>query len=400
MNETVLLLDGRAISTLAAARQLDKSGATVHVAESFEWNLTAFSGATAASHSYPSAEDQPAAFERRLLALVEEIEPKVVIPARDATTHHVAALADQLPEGTETLLDSPETIDQLRDKRRCANLAADLDVPIPATYDPERRDIEVIREEAEFPVVIKPTDASGARGIRRVDQPEQLRETYSLATQDGTDVLVQEYVDHSGGHFSIGTVFDRDGTVRALHVYEELRQYPDSGGPAIRARSIEPEPWVFELLELLEAIEWTGPAHMDVLFDPVDETYKLLEVNPRLWSSLALTVGAGVDVPGTIVSAANRQDPGPPGEYDTRLDYRWVVPNELLWALDGWETPARLGELVAGDERPTVYSILSRTDPGALLGTGLQSIRFLLDGEKRAQVLQRNQHQPNTQPTE
>lgn len=400
MNETVLLLDGRAISTLAAARQLDSAGATVHVAESFEWNLTRFSGATAASHSYPSAEDRPAAFERRLLDLVKEIEPTVVIPARDATTHHVAALADQLPEGTETLLDSPETIDQLRDKRQCANLAADLDIPIPATYDPTRQEIEEIRAEAEFPVVIKPIDASGARGIRRVDQPEQLRETYSLATQDGTDVLVQEFIDHSGGHFSIGTVFDRDGTVRALHVYEELRQYPDSGGPAIRARSIEPEPWVFELLELLEAIEWTGPAHMDVLFDPADETYKLLEVNPRLWSSLALTVGAGVDVPGTILSAATGQDPGPPGEYDTNLDYRWVVPNELLWALGGRETPARLGGLVARNERPTVYSILSRTDPGALLGTGLQSIRFLLDGEKRAQVLQRNQHRPNTQTTE
>lgn len=400
MTDTVLLLDGRAISTLATARQLDKSGATVHVGESFGWNMTAFSGATTASHGYPSPDDRPAAFKRTLLDLVEETDPDCVIPARDATTTHVAELADQLPESTKTLLDSPETIDRLRDKRRCADLAADLGIPIPATYDPQRRDIERVREQADFPVVIKPTDASGARGIRRVERAEQLSEAYSLATQDGEDAIVQEYVDHSGGHFSIGTVFDRDGTARALHVYEELRQYPDSGGPAIRARSIEPEPWVFELLELLEAIEWTGPAQMDVLFDPADETYKLLEVNPRLWSSLALTVGSGVDVPGTILASAAGEDPGPPGEYDTDLSYRWVVPNELLWALDGWETPGRLRELIDGEAEQTVYSILSRNDPGALLGTGLQSIRFLLDGEKRAQVLQRNQHRPNTQTTE
>lgn len=400
MNESVLLLDGRAISTLAVARQLDKTGMTVHVGESFEWNLTDFSSATAASHRYPSPDDRPAAFKQSLLDLIEEIEPGFVIPARDTTTTHLAGLADRLPEETKTLLDSPETIDRLHDKRRCADLAADLDIPIPKTYDPQRRDIESIRREAEFPVVVKPTNASGARGIIQVGHPDQLREAYSLATQDGADVIVQEYVDHSGGHFSIGTVFGRDGTACAVHVYEELRQYPDSGGPAILARSIEPEPWVFELLGLLEAIEWTGPAHMDVLFDPADQTYKLLEVNPRLWSSLALTVGAGVDVPGAIVASASGQELGSPGEYDTDLSYRWVIPNEFLWTLAGWNTPARLTEVLKGTGGPTVYGILSRTDPGALLGTGLQSIRFLLDSDKRAQVLQRSQHRPNSQTTE
>ena len=400
MNETVLLLDGRANATLAVARQLAQSGATVHVAETFRWNLTAYSKATTASHTYPPADERPAAFKRKIRTLVDEIDADVVIPARDASTSRVAELTDDLPDGTKTLLDSPETVDQLRNKRKCADLAAGLGIPIPATYDPQRRDVQWIREAAEFPVVIKPTDASGARGIKRVDSPDELSEAYSLATQTGEDVLVQEFVDHSGGHFSIGAVFDHDGAARAVHVYEELRHYPDSGGPAIRARSIEPEPWVFEMLELLEAIEWTGPAHMDVLFDPVEQTYKLLEVNPRLWSSLALTIGAGVDVPGTIMAAATGGDPGPPTEYDTDLGYRWLVPNELLWASDGRETPKRLKNLLTGAGTKTVYSILSRNDPGALLGTGLQSLQFLLDSEKRAQVFQRDQYTSTTQTSD
>lgn len=389
MSGTVLLLDGRAISSLAVARRLDRGGVTVHVGETFGGNITAYSGATTAGHTYPSPEDDPDSFKQAIPELVRQIDADFLLPARDVTTRLVAEMSEMVPDSTGTLLDSPATIEQLQDKRACGKLATETGVPTPETYYPEEAGIDHIRETADFPVVIKPTNGSGARGIRRVDSPAELAEQYDAATQDGSDHIIQEFVDQSGGHYSIGTVFGHDGTANAVHVYEELRQYPDSGGPAIHARSIEIEPWVHEMLELLEAVDWTGPAHIDVLFDPDDGTYKLLEVNPRLWSSLALAIGSGVDIPKIIIDTANGVGSGELPEYNTEQTYRWVLPNELLWAVDGRKTPARIKQLLTTNGSSETYSILSRADPGATLGTAVQSSRFLLDGEKRKQIFNR-----------
>lgn len=388
MTGSVLLLDGRAISSLAIARQLHRSGNTVHVGEAFTQNITAYSGATADSHTYPSPDNEPEAFQQSVKALTESGEFDFLIPVRDATTRLVAEMADDLPATTKTLLDSSNRIEQLQDKKRCGKLASQLGIPIPETYYPEEQGIEYIRDAAEFPVLLKPTNASGSRGIRRVKTADDLVETYHDA-KNGEDMIVQEYVDHADGHYSIGSVFDHDGTPRAIHVYQELIQYPDSGGPAIRARSVDIEPWVHEMLGLLEAINWTGPAHMDVLLDQDDGTYKLLEVNPRLWSSIALTIQSGVDVPQTMIDTATGEDLTEQTSYDTDVVYRWAFPNEILWAIDGWNTPARIRRLLRSDGESTVHSILSRKDPGATFGTALQSGRFLLDHDKRKQVLGR-----------
>lgn len=387
--ESVLVTDGRAISALAVARQLDRRGLAVHAGEAFTHNITARSAATAAAHTYPAPDDEPAAFKRWLAAVVERESFDFVVPVRDSTTGLVAEMAEALPAGTETLLDSPDRIEQLQDKAAFGKLAAELGVPTPTTYFPAETDIEVIRAEADFPVVVKPTRASGARGIRRVERPEELPATYRAARRENGEVIVQEFVNHSGGHYSVGAVFDRTGTPRAVHAYKELLQYPDSGGPAIRAKSVPIEPWVDEMLGLLEAVEWTGPAHMDVLFDPDEGEYKLLEVNPRLWSSIALTIDSGVDVPGVMLDIANGAEPPRSDQYHTDQCYRWVFPNELLWAVDGWNTPSRVARLLESDGAATTYSILSRTDPGAAVGAALQSARFLTSAEKRKQIFGR-----------
>ncbi len=389
MTGTVLLLDGRAISSLAIARRLDQSGVTVHSGDTFRHNITAYSGSTTESHTYPSPGEEPEAFQQSVQSLIEQYGFDFVFPVRDETTRRIAEITERLPERTSTLLDTPEKIQQLQDKKQCGKLAARTGIPTPATYYPDEQDIKHIREVAEFPVLLKPTNESGSRGIQRVESGAELADAYRAATQNEDNLIIQEFIDQSGGHYSIGSVFDQDGYPRAVHVYEELLQYPDSGGPAIRARSVAVEPWVHEMLGLLEAIDWTGPAHMDVLFDPEDQTYKLLEVNPRIWSSIALTIDSGVDIPKVIIETATGLHQPTQSGYDTDVVYRWMLPNEILWAFDGWNTPARIKRLFRTDGSSTTHSILSWKDPGAVLGTALQSGRFLVDSEKRAQVIGR-----------
>lgn len=70
------------------------------------------------------------------------------------------------------------------------------------------------------------------------------------------------------------------------------------------------------MLDIFRVVGWVGPGHMGMLFDPTDETYKHLEVNPRFWMSVGLTIRLSVDVPKLLV--ADGDSVGEPvTDYDT-----------------------------------------------------------------------------------
>jgi len=59
--------------------------------------------------------------------------------------------------------------------------------------------------------------------------------------------------------------------------------------------------WVDEVVEqglaLLRALDFHGVSQVEVMRDPRDRRYKLLEVNPRLWQWHSLAAACGVDLP-------------------------------------------------------------------------------------------------------
>jgi len=314
----------------------------------------------------------------------------MVIPVRDETTITVAAHLELFTDVTELFLAEESVVRRLMDKKLCMKAAEEIDVPIPMTYHPDEDGIEAVRNEATFPVLIKPRIASGARGIVRVDDPDQLIHKYKQVSRDHADPIIQEFVDHSGGHYSIGTVFNDESEPVATHVYRETRQYPSSGGPAITAHTVERGDWVDPILELLRAEEWKGPAHMDVLRDPVTGEYKLIEVNPRFWSSLSLTVRSGVDIPLILYKIAVEDTvPDSDEPYVEKMNYRWVLPNEILSVLSGNRRLHQIKSLLTNRNRPVCYGVLSRRDPLVVVGVATQSLDFILHEEKRNEIFDR-----------
>jgi len=390
MTDKILVTDGRALSSLAIARSLGRAGAEVHVCDDFRRTMSAFSKHVTDVKVHEPISESTADFVDWLVACCRREQYDLVVPVRDETTLAVAEHRERLSTVTDVFVADRPTITRLMDKGSCMQAADALDVPIPPTYYPtDGDDLAEIRTEATFPVLIKPRIASGARGIVRVDDPGELAHTYERVSNSHPNPIIQEFVDHSGGHYSIGTIFDDSAEPVATHVYKETRQYPASGGPAIAAHTVEREPWVDSVLELLRAHDWTGPAHMDVLYDPDTETYRLIEVNPRFWSSLSLTVNSGVDIPFVLYKlAVDGSVPESNGEYRVGMNYRWVVPNELLWL---WSHDQKLRALreLGSWERNTCCATLSRDDIRPTLGVLVQGIDYLKSAERRKKIFDR-----------
>jgi predicted ATP-grasp superfamily ATP-dependent carboligase len=119
-----------------------------------------------------------------------------------------------------------------------------------------------------------------------------LRTAIAHASALGGDWVMQDLVP--GPTYLYGGLFHQGNPLR-VYAGEKLEQYPQRTGPAIRLRSAD-HAALFEIgARVFRELAWTGFASADFIRRP-DGTFVLLEVNPRLWGSIAGAAAAGVDL--------------------------------------------------------------------------------------------------------
>ena len=93
-------------------------------------------------------------------------------------------------------------------------------------------------------------------------------------------------------------------------------------------------PEVREITErLMGALGWHGVAQVEFKFDTKTGEYKLIEINPKFWGTLALSVEAGIDFPFMAYCIAVGDEVAERFSFKENCIYRWVIPNELLHVL-------------------------------------------------------------------
>ena len=82
------------------------------------------------------------------------------------------------------------------DKQQFKNLCKQFGVPVPKDYYQKDKPFEEWAQEVVFPVLVKPTDNGGSRGIITCDSISELREgiDYALDFSDAGTVLVEELI--------------------------------------------------------------------------------------------------------------------------------------------------------------------------------------------------------------
>jgi hypothetical protein len=113
-----------------------------------------------------------------------------------------------------------------------------------------------------------------------------------------------------------------------------------------------------ELIEygraLLEELRWSGPVLLEFLKDR-EGGFHLIDGNPRVWTSTALTVAAGMNVCQQAVDAlVLGREPAPVSEYRVGLTLRWLSagsvascfrrprkPGAIWWRLRALLAPRR-----------------------------------------------------------
>ncbi|HEX6870568.1 MAG TPA: glycosyltransferase, partial [Micromonosporaceae bacterium] len=188
---------------------------------------------------------------------------------------------------------------------------------VPAYRWRQHHDPEVLAELADevgYPLIVKPADGSGSKGVTRVSGPEHLAEALAYAARCSLrgEVLLEEYLD--GRNLTVN-VFMRDGAC-AFTAITEKRILPGPnfviGGhscPAPISADLHDE--LAEVgARLCRAVGLTdGPANLDVIVDNAGRVH-VLEANLRLAGNSVprlIRQVYGVDSTAALVSLATGQ---------------------------------------------------------------------------------------------
>ena len=295
--------------------------------------------------------------ERRLVeelgraARVEGLEGWVLFPTRDETVAAIARNRDVLSELFRVPTAGWDTIRWAWDKRSTYQLAAELGIPAPRTWQP--RDVDALETiDAEPPFAIKPAIkehffyATKAKAWR-ADTRAELRELYERARRivGPGEVMVQELIPGDGHQqYAYCALYERGAPIATM-VARRLRQHPPEFGRASTYVETTDDPVVEELSRrFLGHLGFDGLVELEYKLDPRDGRYKLLDFNARTWGYHSLAPEAGVDFPYLLFQRQLGRAVEP---QRARPGVRWV---RILT-----DFPTAVVEIAEGRIRPRAY---------------------------------------------
>jgi protein-tyrosine-phosphatase len=131
-----------------------------------------------------------------------------------------------------------------------------------------------------------------------------------------SDIPVQQQQYIAGKGLGVEMLFEH-GTRRWAFVHERVHELPlTGGGSSYRVSLGLTDDLVESATSLLSALQWHGVAMVEFKVTPGGEAY-LIEINPRLWGSLALSIDCGVDFPAGLLRVATGEPLAPQPKYRT-----------------------------------------------------------------------------------
>jgi protein-tyrosine-phosphatase/predicted ATP-grasp superfamily ATP-dependent carboligase len=335
MNEmTVLVLDGHSRAALETVQSLGRAGMQVDLAVEAQDCLAMHSRYVSRKLQQPSQECA-ADFQSWLREQDSLRKYTLIVPATETSLLGLRQLDENDPLRCKAVLADDKALDIALDKDKTWQLAQHLGVPTPSGVSLST--LSDIGPAQQFPVVLKPTHSKiMVDGVLRTlavaivknesERREQLRRWLPL-----TPVQQQEYIQGRG----VGVEFLFNRGRKLWHfAHERVHEYPLTGGASSYRRSINPPVAMLQdAQKLLTALHWHGVAMVEFKIDNEGQHW-LMEINPRLWGSLALSIDASVDFPLGLLQIARGEEPAPQPKYkvpyytrDFRTDVDWLKCN-------------------------------------------------------------------------
>jgi len=370
MSETTgALVIGGNLNGLSIARSLGRRGVPVWVVTPPNIKLASYSRYTRRTLPWPNGDGEGQATYLLDVAERYQLNRWVLLPTSDESAALLSKFHALLSRRFRVSTPVWDVLRWAYDKRLTYKLAAEQQVDCPHTiYPASEADLE--GASGALPGILKPathatTNRFTADKAWPVDSREELLVRYRQAREliPPDLILVQERIPGGGeSQFSYAALCC-DGQPIASLTARRTRQYPiDFGHSSSFVETLDVPEIVAPSRRLLAAIRYTGLVEVEYKFDARNGRYKLLDINPRLWTWATLGARAGIDFPYLLWQMLLGL---PVQEKAGRTDVRWVrmitdVPAAIHEMARGRLSP---GAYVRSLRSPLEFSVTALDDP-------------------------------------
>jgi D-aspartate ligase len=374
---TVAVFDAEMPPAVAFARAAGRAGVRVIAYSRFRLAASRFSRHVSHFHHHARAHGEEW-FVDWLCDEMDRREIDHVAPTSDAIVYALAEAQERT--GRQLLLPKTEAVRDCLFKARFATAMAQTEIPTPPTAMPLTLDEALAdAERLGYPLVLKPRSHVKIGGHRGhvVASPSELRLGFRPFPVEPSpyDVnlalpLLQHYVPPDAASVvSVTGFIDESGRALAVDHCEKLRQWPPRLGIGCLFRAVPPQPFTERALDAVQSVLGHGPFELEIMVDRRTGEAWSLDLNPRGFGQMSLTVDRGNDLPGLWVEKTTGRPRAPVGVGQATLWRQW--PNNGLSSLH-----LKLRRRPVSDTSGrTVGAVYRRDDPLPGLASGLTELR-------------------------
>jgi gamma-glutamyl-gamma-aminobutyrate hydrolase PuuD/predicted ATP-grasp superfamily ATP-dependent carboligase len=327
----VIITYARSLMALIIARSLAERGVEVIACDDVGMTVCSFSRHVQETFTVAPWETEPEQFLQDLEAAILEYAPSDGRPYMLMPVFREIDLIAKNRQRFEPVikLAAPAiaSIEMVTPKDRLALLAKEHGLNVPETWLPPSFDaVAEISPKLVYPVIVKPADGAGGRGVCRVQSREELQTcTAELGFQ--SPLLIQECIE--GEDYCVA-VLARAGELKAIMAYVNITTFPREAGAGAVRETVDAEPFRAETEKLLAATDWDGVAQLDFRWSGrAGDAPRLIEVNARFWAGIFHSVESGVDFPWLLYRQTIGDDVGVEDEADlgatTKTAGAWLL---------------------------------------------------------------------------
>lgn len=142
----------------------------------------------------------------------------------------------------------------------------------------------------EFPVLLKPLVGMGGFGIKKIYDNESL--TSLLQSDD--DYIIQNFI--KGFDIDMSVLCEKGKilafTIQKGYIFSRSQYSAPFGVEFLFENEL------YEMIEkLMKKLQWSGFAHIDLMYDELEKNFKVIEINPRIWGSVEASEKVGINFP-------------------------------------------------------------------------------------------------------
>lgn len=310
---------------------------------------------------------------QQIRELLESGNYDVVVPSVDFSAEILSKNKNEFSKFAKVVSNDYDVYEIAGDKQKTMEVCMSNGIPCPKTLTEVSSAEEIICSGIKFPIVIKPRVGYGAVGFHKIDDAEQL----SVFSENNSELfknsVIQEYIPQTDLQYECAMFVDGNNNIKTSVVFSKNRWFPVSGGSSTLNITVDNADIVKSCTKLLQKINWRGAADIDLIYDPRDNTAKIMEINPRVSGSVKICFAAGVNQAKQMLELVYGQEVTEFKNYRMGQRLR-CSQTDVLWFL---KSPDRF------KAKPSWFSIKNTKDQTFSWDDPLPWFAFLLQGMKR-----------------